>query len=99
MTIYDVLAMCPRTGHAIGHAVTADPQNFKNTAEGRMDQALTQLIKDTNDPKMSAFYCGIYSAYVSMTIELVTWEAIWFMLESASHWDTEEINEYKEGRA
>lgn len=98
MTIQDIIAMCPRNGHAIGYTATDDPQGFKNTVESDIDKALIKLIRETPNPIMKAFYCGIYSAYVNMTEELVPWNSIRFMLMSAAEWQAEEVEEYMEGR-
>lgn len=86
MSIYDIIAACPDWG-------------ITDSAEKTIDQAFERLIKETADSKLQGFYCGIYSAYVSLTIGGCGWDDIKFMLKAASDWSIDDLNMYMEGRA
>lgn len=100
MTIYAIASMCPKTGNTIGDIDVCAGLPFKDTTEGNIETALMELIAQTEDKKMQGFYAGIYSAYVSMTLEELPWKSVWFMLQAATHWTPEDIYKTAEyGRA
>lgn len=100
MSIYAIASMCPKTGNTIGDVDTSAGFPFKDITEGKLETALINLIAETEDEKMRDFYAGIYSAYVSMTIEELPWKSIWFMFQAATHWVPEDIDKIAEnGRA
>lgn len=96
MNINDIIALCPRNGNAIGLPISSEPKKFSQTIEGQIDAALLKLISQEEEIAMKHFYCGIYSAYTSMTIENCPWSAIRFMLDAANRWDLDEVKFYEE---
>lgn len=82
----DILDMMPMEGNA---SDTTDP----NAIENVIDRYFAERIH-SEPQEMRRFHCGVYSAYISMTIHQVPWQAIRFMLAAAADWEENDFHDY-----
>lgn len=77
---------------------SAGLSNMADETSIQIDTAFMKVMK-TCPKTMFPFVCGIYSAYVSMTVSGAYWDDIHFMIKAANDWTPEDLKDYSKGRA